>query len=166
MSTTDDPAQPSNQTLVLERRFDAPRELVFKVWTEPQHLAQWWGPKGYTTPVCELDVRPGGAIRIDMQGSDGVVIPSKGVFIEVTPPERLVFTLTTFEDEVGEPQLEVHNTVTFEEDDGKTNLTLKAIIMKATAAVSFPLSEMEAGWSQSLDKLAEAVARVEYSGGQ
>lgn len=143
--------------LVLERTFTAPRDLVFNVWTTPEHLANWWGPKDYTNPVCELDLRVGGAIRIDMQSPEGVVIPSKGFFEEITPPERLVFTLTNFEDEAGEPQLEVRNIVTFDEINGKTKLTLRAVIVKSTSAVDVPLSEMETGWNQSLDRLADVL---------
>jgi uncharacterized protein YndB with AHSA1/START domain len=67
------------QELVLTRVFDAPRELVFKVWTDPKHLARWWGPRGFTNPVCELDLRPGGAILIHMRGPDGTVYPMTGV---------------------------------------------------------------------------------------
>lgn len=64
--------------LVLTRTFDAPRELVFKAWTDAKQLAEWWGPKGFTNPVCDIDVRPGGAIRIDMTGPDGTVYPMGG----------------------------------------------------------------------------------------
>jgi len=66
------------QQLVLTRVFDAPRELVFKVWTDPKHVARWWGPHRFTNPVCELDLRPGGAILIHMRGPDGVVYPMTG----------------------------------------------------------------------------------------
>jgi len=68
------------QELVLTRVFDAPRELVFKAWTDPKHVAQWWGPHGFTNPVCELDLRPGGAILIHMRGPDGVVYPMTGTY--------------------------------------------------------------------------------------
>jgi len=78
--------------LVPTRVFDAPRELVWKVWTDPKHVARWWGPHGFTNPVCELDVRPGGAIRIHMRGPDGTVYPMTGVYLEVVEPERIVFT--------------------------------------------------------------------------
>ena len=78
--------------LVLTRVFDAPRELVFKLWTDPKHVAQWWGPHGFTNLVCELDLRPGGAILIDMRGPDGIVYPITGVYQEVVRAERLVFT--------------------------------------------------------------------------
>src|SRR5438874_12824597 len=80
--------------LVLTRVFDAPRELVFRTWTDPQHVEQWWGPHGFSNPVMEWDARPGGAIRNHMRGPDGTIYPSRGEFLEVVPPERLVFTMT------------------------------------------------------------------------
>jgi len=144
----------------MERIFDAPRELVFKAWTDPKHLAQWWGPNGFTNPVCELDVRPGGGILIHMTGPDGVVIPGKGVFHEIVVPERLVFTTSAFEDEAGNPRLEVLNTVTFAEHNGKTKLTLQAVVVKSVPEVAVALAGMEEGWSQSLGRLAEELAKV------
>src|SRR5437868_7359642 len=99
--------------LTITRIFDAPRELVFKAWIDPKHVAQWWGPKGYTNPVCELDVRPGGAMNITMLGPDGVLIPTRGIFQEIVEPERIVFTNVAFENEAGEAGLEVVNTITF-----------------------------------------------------
>src|SRR5579872_6853405 len=90
-------ASPANRTVVREltitRVFDAPRALVFKAWTDPKHLAQWWGPHTFTNPVCELDVRTGGAFRIVMRGPDGAEHPARGVYGEVKPPERLVMIL-------------------------------------------------------------------------
>ena len=152
------------QELFITRIFDAPRELVFKVWTDPKHLACWWGPKAYTNPVCELDLRPGGAILIHMTSPDGVVIPTKGVFHEIVPPERLVFALTNFEDESGEPQLEVRNTITFEAQGNKTKLSLHAVVTKSTPAVALSLAGMEEGWNQSLDRLSEEVQRSMLGG--
>jgi uncharacterized protein YndB with AHSA1/START domain len=162
MATRNSPAAKSaNRELVITRIFDAPRELVFKVWIDPKHVAQWWGPYEFTNPVCELDVRPGGAILIHMQGPDGVVYPNKGVFREIVAPERLVFTSSAFEDADGNPQLEVLNTVTFaEHEGGKTKLTLHATVVKATPEVAGPLSGMEAGWNQSLDRLAQTLEKA------
>ncbi len=155
------PAQkPAEPVLVITRVFDAPRELVFKAWTDPKRVAQWWGPKGFTNPVCELDVRPGGAIRIDMRGPDGVLYPMKGVFHEIVEPERLVVTTSALEDEEGNPQLEVLTTVTFAEHNGKTKLTLQAVVVKAAPAAAGALSGMELGWRQSLDRLAEHLAKA------
>jgi uncharacterized protein YndB with AHSA1/START domain/DNA-binding MarR family transcriptional regulator len=140
--------------LTLTRVFDAPRELVFKAWTDPKLVAQWWSPNGFTNPVCELDARPDGSILIHMRGPDGVEYPMQGVYHEVVPPERLVFTTRAVADAAGSFQLEVHNTVTFAELGGKTQLTLHAVVIKATSAAAGALAGMEAGWSQSLDKLA------------
>jgi uncharacterized protein YndB with AHSA1/START domain len=147
------PAQNIDQ-LVITRVFDAPRELVFKAWTDARQMARWWGPERFTNPVCELDVRPGGSIRIDMRGPDGTVYPMGGVFREIVEPERLVFTATALFDEAGHPQLENLNTVTFEESNGKTKLTLHVRVLKATPAADMALAGMEPGWNQTLDRLA------------
>ncbi len=155
--------KPSKRDLVITRIFDAPRELVFKTWTDPAHVALWWGPKGFTNPVCELDVRPGGAIHIDMRGPDGVVYPMGGAFHEIVEPERLVFTSSAFEDEEGIPQLVVLNTVTFTQLGGKTKLTLHAVVVKSTPRVATALDGMKEGWTQSLERLEELVAKVRRS---
>jgi len=145
------------QELVLTRVFDAPRELVFKVWTDPKHVAQWWGPHGFTNPVCELDLRPGGAIRIHMRGPDGTVYPMTGVYQEIVEPERIVFTSAAL-DEKGHPMFEVLTTVTFAELGGKTKQILRARVIKKTAQAAPYLAGMEAGWTQSLERLAAYVA--------
>ena len=146
--------------VTITRLFDAPRALVFKAWTDPKQLAQWWGPHGFTTPVCEVDVRPGGALLIHMRGPDGVVYPNKGVFHEIVEPERIVVTTSAFEDAEGHPQLEVLNTVTFAELSGKTKLTLHVVVVKSTPVVDTALAGMEEGWNQSLDRLAEDLAKA------
>jgi uncharacterized protein YndB with AHSA1/START domain len=138
--------------LVLKRVFNAPRERVWKAWTDPRQLAQWWGPAGFTNPVCEADVRPGGAIRIDMRGPDGAVYPMTGVYREVVAPERLVFTASAL-DEKGRPLFEVLNTVTFAKQGGKTLLTVRAQVVNKTAGADAYLEGMEEGWSQSLVRL-------------
>jgi len=152
-------AEPAEKSFVMTRIFDAPRELVFRAWIDPQVMAQWWGPKGFTNPVCTLDVRPGGAIRIDMTGPDGVVAPMRGVFHEIVEPERLVMTTSAVPNDRGNDQLEVLNTVTFVEENGKTELTLHAVVVKQSPAVARALEGTEIGWSQSLDKLADQLAR-------
>ena len=92
MATGNMATKEKEHELALTRVFDAPRELVWKVWTDPKHVARWWGPRGFTNPVCELAVRPGGAIRIHMRGPDGTVHPMTGVYLEVVEPQRIVFT--------------------------------------------------------------------------
>ncbi len=144
------------QEQITTRVFDAPRELVFKAWTDPARLKRWWGPKGFTNPVCEVDVRPGGAIRIHMRAPDGVVYPMMGVFHEIVEPERLVFTSSAL-DANGEPLFEVLNTVTFDDEGGKTKLTVHASVSNVKAEAAQHLAGMEQGWSMSLDRLAQEV---------
>jgi uncharacterized protein YndB with AHSA1/START domain len=145
--------------VVLTRVFDAPRALVFKTWIEPRHLAQWWGPRDFTNPVCELDVRVGGKILIHMRAPDGTVYPMTGTFREIAAPERLVFTAVA-EDRAGHALLEGLVTVTFEEQGRKTKLTVREKAV-ALAPVAGPmLAGMETGWAQSLDRLETAVTKA------
>lgn len=138
--------------LVLTRTFDAPRELVFRAWTDPKHMALWWGPERFTNPVCEVDARVGGAIRIHMRAPDGVVYPMSGRFEEIAEPERLVFISSAL-DANGNSLFDILNTVLFEEQDGKTRLTLQARVLKTTTAAPQYLKGMEMGWTQSLGRL-------------
>lgn len=124
--------------IILTRIINAPRALVFKAWTDPIHLAAWYGPHGMTNPVCEVDPRPGGAYRIVMRSADGVDYPVKGVFLEVVEPERLVMTSVAYDhpaeflellkryrgSDAGEPTLAMTDTITFEEVGGQTKLTI------------------------------------------
>jgi uncharacterized protein YndB with AHSA1/START domain len=144
------------QELFLTRVFDAPRALVFKAWTDPKRVQKWWGPRGFTNPVCELDVRPGGAMRIDMRGPDGTVYPMTGVYTEIIEPERLAFTSGAL-DKKGQPLFEVLTTVTFTEHAGKTTLKLHARVVKATPAAAPHLAGMQVGWTQTIDRLSEFV---------
>jgi uncharacterized protein YndB with AHSA1/START domain len=144
--------------VVLTRVFDAPRELVFRAWTDPKIMKEWYGPKMFTNPVCELDARVGGAWHIVMRGPDGTEYPGRGVYREIVKPERLVFT-SEATDKDGKVILAGLATVTFAEEGGKTKLTLR---VRATAMVDYAvafLGGMEAGWSQSLDGLAEELVR-------
>ena len=150
-------ADPTEREVVFTRVFDAPRELVFKAWTDPRHVQVWWGPHGFTNPVCELDVRPGGAIRIDMRGPDGTVYPMTGVYREVVEPERIVFTSSALGPD-GNPLFEVLNTITFTERGGKTTLTARARVLQATAAAAPHLRGMNEGWSQMLERLQAFLA--------
>jgi uncharacterized protein YndB with AHSA1/START domain len=121
-------------------------------------LAQWWGPQGFTAPVCEFDARVGGAIRIHMRAPNGGIYPMKGEVREIVPPERLVFTNIAL-DEAGNPVIDGLTTVTFVEESGKTKLTLHT---RGTALFDYAaayLNGMDAGWTQSMDKLQEALAR-------
>jgi uncharacterized protein YndB with AHSA1/START domain len=152
-------AATEDRELVFTRVFDAPREAVFQAWTERERLQRWWGPKDFTNPVCEVDVRPGGAISIHMRAPDGKVYPMSGVFHEIAEPERLVFTSAAL-DEKGGPLFEILHTVTFMERRGTTELTMRAKVTKVHAPIAAQyLAGMEMGWNLSLDRLAEEVKR-------
>jgi uncharacterized protein YndB with AHSA1/START domain len=153
---------------MISSTLDAPRDLVFKAWTDPKHMAEWWGPHHFTNPVCELDVRAGGQWRIVMQGPDGSEHPAKGVYIEVKRPERLAFTIDhsglpdEWHDMVnpnrrkdqGKPKLECNVTVNFEDHAGKTNLTIRVRFESAAIRDSLVKIGMNDGWSQTLERLA------------
>lgn len=149
----------SEVEVVLTRVFDAPRALVFRIWTEPQHLAKWWGPRDFTNPVCELDVRVGGKILIHMHAPDGTVYPMTGTFREIVVPERLVIAAIV-EDRKGHALLEGLITVTFEDEGDKTRLTVREKAVALAPAAGPMLARMETGWAQSLFRLQTAVAKA------
>ncbi|HET6251173.1 MAG TPA: SRPBCC domain-containing protein [Tepidisphaeraceae bacterium] len=154
---------------VITRVFDARRELVFKAWTDPAHLSRWWGPRPFTTPVCEMDVRPGGKYRIVMRSADGVDYPITGVFREVDSPRRLVMTMDCSEHppqwhdmvkpnrskEETNPAGIMLTTVTFDDEGGKTRLTVRTHFASDAIGAAMKKMGMREGWSQSLDRLAE-----------
>ncbi len=156
MAARNDAATESAElVLILERIFDAPRNLVFKVWSEPQHLAHWWGPKGFTLPVYSMDFRPGGAYRFCMRSPEGVDHWLRGVYREILESERLAFTYA-WEDSQGRPGHETLVTVTFTEQGGKTKLTLhQAIFTSITARDAH-----QRGWTENLARLADHLDKV------
>jgi uncharacterized protein YndB with AHSA1/START domain len=143
----------------LTRRVSAPLEVVFRAWTDAKQLAEWWGPKGFTNPVCEADARVGGAIRIHMRAPDGVVYPMTGRYVQIDRPHRLVFATAALDTE-GKPMFEILNTVTFTTVAGGTEIALVAQVTSTTPDAPRYLSGMSMGWSQSLDRLAMLVARL------
>lgn len=147
-------------TLTFTREFDAPRELVFRVWTDPVHLARWWGPSGFTNPVCEFEARPGGRIHIEMTGPDGRAYPMAGEVREIVPPERLVLFCTCCGDDSGTPGVEVLNSVTFTEKNGRTVVEVEARVLKVDPQMIDAIAGMEQGWSESLERLAQTVDAV------
>ncbi len=144
-------------TVAFTRHLAAPRETVFSLWTDPKHLSQWWGPAGFTNPVCEFEARVGGRIHIDMQAPDGTVYPMDGVVEEILPPERLVLRCTCCADDSGIPGIESITTVTFKSEPGGTRLVVEARVTKAEGFARDALSGMEQGWSESLDRLERAI---------
>jgi uncharacterized protein YndB with AHSA1/START domain len=142
--------------LVISRVFNAPRSLVFKAWTEPEHMARWWGPNGFTLPVCEMDARTGGNYRFCMRSPEGSDHRSQGIFREVVEPERIVFT-GAWTDADGKPTSTVMvTTVTFEEHAGKTKLTLRQAGLESVTA----RDSHRGGWSSSLERLTEYLATL------
>jgi uncharacterized protein YndB with AHSA1/START domain len=150
--------QTAQTELRLTRSFDAPRTVLFQAWTDPRQVARWWGPAGWSNPVCELDVRPGGKIHIVMRGPEPWGdSPMDGQFREVVAPERLVFTTTAIPGADGSPQLETVNTVTFAEHDGKTTISVHIVVLRSTPEAAPALAGMEEGWKQQLERLAAAL---------
>jgi uncharacterized protein YndB with AHSA1/START domain len=141
----------------LTRLIRAPRSLVWQAWTEVDKLQQWWGPQHFTNPRCEIDLRVGGPIRIDMRAPDGIVFPMSGEYEQIVPTERLVF-LTSALDEQGEPIFTNRNTVILREVDGATEISIHTRVIDAKAAAWQYLKGMREGWSSSLDKLEAFVA--------
>jgi uncharacterized protein YndB with AHSA1/START domain len=150
----------AEEVLVITRTIDAPREAVFKAWTEPERVMRWWGPHGFTMPVCNIDLRVGGIIHNCMRSPEGRDYWGKGVYREIVIPERLVMT-DSFADAAGNvvqpatygmPEWPVQTliTVTFTESAGKTTLTLRHEVSEAIAE----RSGARQGWSESLDRLA------------
>jgi len=146
-------------TLTLTRMLDAPRELVFKAWTDPKHFQRWWGPKGSDNGETRLDPRLGGNIFIQMRGP-GFDHPMGGTFREIDPPRRLVYTATAFDDGAGNFKLENLQTVTFEDVGGKTKLTVHIVVLRASPDLIPALDRMEEGFGGSLDRLADLLTKL------
>ena len=155
------PSSPHSQTphshmlaeheLVITRLINAPRERVFKAWTDPAALVHWWGPHGFTTPVCELDVRPGGAFRIHMQSPEGEVYPILGAYREVVPPERLVYS-DDWADGL-RPSQQSHVTVLFADQGGKTLLTVRPLFGSVEERDAMQAQGLVEGWTEGLERL-------------
>jgi uncharacterized protein YndB with AHSA1/START domain len=143
-------AGPATREVVITRVVDAPHRLVFDTWSKPEHLARWWGPKGFTLPACEMDFRPGGAYRFVMRGPDGRDYPFHGVYREIVEPERIVFTAIID----NAPGNELLTTVTFAEHGGKTRLTVQQTVPTEPYARG-----QKQGWTESLERLADYLAK-------
>ncbi len=143
---------PLRRELTIVRTFAAPRALVWRAWTDPEHLAKWWGPDGFTNPHCTVDLRVGGVLEILMRAPDGREFPMRGIFQEIIVPERLVFTNAPVS-EKGEPLIDGLTTVTFIEQGGKTEMTLHTRAIGLVPEAAFMILGMGAGWSQSIDRL-------------
>jgi uncharacterized protein YndB with AHSA1/START domain len=150
----------TNRELVLTRIIDAPPEKVFKAWTDPEILKQWFAPLPYTTPVAELDVRPGGASLIVMRSPEGVDMPHRGVYLEVVPNERLV--ITDAYTKAWEPSEHPFITVdlTFEDLGGKTKYTARVLHWTVSDCEKHEQMGFHEGWGRCADQLAAVAASV------
>ena len=138
--------------LVVARVIDAPRALVFRAWTRPEHIARWWGPQGFATIYCDMDVRVGGSYRFGMRSPQGTEHWKRGTYREIVEPERIVFTFA-WEDANGNPGRELLTTVTFAEHGTKTKLTLR----QAGFDTIDRRDDHATGWASCLQRFADYI---------
>ncbi len=140
----------SGRELHIARIIDAPRALLFRLWTDPQHVARWWGPQGFITIHCDMDIREGGAFRFGMRSPRGSEHWKVGVYREIVAPERIVFTFS-WENPDGTTGHELLTTVTFAEHGAKTKLTLRQAVFETMQQCD----DHRAGWTSCLERFAE-----------
>jgi len=154
MATVVETQRVAEHELLIERVFNTPRELVFKAWTDPQHARQWFGPRDHPAREVTMDVRPGGRWRGCLRSIEtGQELWLGGVYREIVPPERLVFTFAW--EEEGERGLETLVTIIFAEHEGKTHMTLRQTPFQSDGE----RDGHRGGWSSAFDRLDELVSR-------
>jgi uncharacterized protein YndB with AHSA1/START domain len=152
---TDDP-----RDLVLTRLIDASPEALYRCWTEPALMKQWFAPKPFTTPKVELDLRVGGANRITMAGPDGTEMPNEGVYLEIVPNRRLVFTDAYRGGWLPAEKPFFTAIITFEPEDGKTRYTARARHWTVADKEAHDQMGFHAGWGLCTDQLAALAATL------
>ncbi len=150
--------------LTLERVLNAAPNVVFDAWTDEKKLAVWWGPKGFTNPVCTMDLRVNGDLFIEMTGPDGTAYPMIGRFQEITAPGdktqgKLIFLAMPLDDN-NKPLMEVLNSIAFISENGKTRLQVHALVVIETDAAVQYLEGMENGWNESLVRLENFLMKL------
>jgi uncharacterized protein YndB with AHSA1/START domain len=148
-------ATTAERELVVTRIIDAPRDLVFRAWTEPEQVARWWGPQGFVTTHCEMDIRPGGAFRCCMRSPAGTDHWKRGVYREIVAPERIVFTFA-WEDANGNPGHELLTTVTFADLGTQTRLTLHQGVFETGEGCD----DHRGGWTSCFERFAEYMVNI------
>lgn len=151
-------APSDDPVIIMTREFDAPRDLVFEMHTEPEHVKRWWGPRYITLTTCEIDLRPGGAWRYVFSKGNGPGMTFKGVYQEVTPPERLVYTFIFDVDQIRDHPAVI--TLTFEDLNGRTRLTSTTRHDTFEARDGHLQSGMESGARETYDRLEDLLARM------
>jgi len=157
MPATSTAATDPKREVTITRVFDAPRALVFKAWTDPEHLSRWWGPRGFTVHVCEINFRVGGGWHIRMKSPQGAEDRQRGVFREIVESERIVFTYA-FEDLNGNRGHETIVTVTFADVAGKTKLTVHQEAFESVVV----RDDHVRGWGEALDRLTDCIVQTSH----
>jgi uncharacterized protein YndB with AHSA1/START domain len=147
--------QTDTMALVMIRRFAAPRTLLFRTWTEPEHARIWWAPQGFEIMSCQMDLQPGGRWRIRMRSPGGTIHVKRGRYREIVPPERLSFTWA-WENALGETGPETIVTLSFDDQGSGTRLTLRQSMFPSEAA----RDEHQVGWSSCMNRFAEYILRA------
>ncbi|TGL96289.1 hypothetical protein EHQ76_16050 [Leptospira barantonii] len=158
--------------LILSRIFEAPRNLVYRVWTDPKHIVFWWGPKDFTNPICEVDLKVGGKYRFVMRSPEGIDYPLQGVYLEIVENEKIVST-DLMEDHPIEWKNELQDklegaqdsvnfvaTVTFEDYQGKTKLTIRSTFASNKVRDAFKEMGMIEGWTESLVRFEAELSKT------
>ena len=158
--------EPRKGEFIIARAFDVPREFMFQIWTDPEHMQRWWGPKGFTVVPYQMDLRPGGVYHYCMRSPDGHDMWGKFVYREIVEPERIVF-VNSFSDEKGNitrhpmnPNwpLEMLSTITFTEQAGRTTVTVRWASLSATPAerqtFEAGFESMQKGWGGTFEQLS------------
>jgi len=150
----------ADRELVLTRLINAPRAKVYRAWTDPELLKQWFAPKPYTTPIVEIDVRPGGSAYFVMRGPDGKDLPNRGVYLEVVPNEKLVSTDAYVK--AWEPSEKPFMTLilTFEDEGGKTRYTARVRHWTVADREAHETMGFHEGWGLCTDQLEALVAKI------
>ena len=163
----------ASEEFTISRIFDAPRDLVWKAFTDPEHMKNWWGPKGFTVRAAKMDFRPGGSYHYSMRSPDGHDMWGKFVYREIVPPEKIVFINSFSDEEAGLTRhpmsptwpLEMLSTFTFTERDGKTTLTIRWLPYNATEVERKTFDDgrsgMNMGWTGTLDQLENYLREVQ-----
>jgi uncharacterized protein YndB with AHSA1/START domain len=155
---------PSEREIVMTRFFEAPRDLVFETFTQPEHVKQWWGPRGWSLPECEMDLRVGGSFRYLMRGPAGEEHRIWGTYFEIVPPERLVFD-DGFE-AAGMNDFDARLTLIFEEEKpDRTKITMTSLYKSRAVRDRVLGMGLGQGWGESFDRLDEVLATMSVEAG-
>jgi uncharacterized protein YndB with AHSA1/START domain len=159
----------THKEFTITRVFDAPREMVYKAWTDPKMIEKWWGPKGVFIPICEIEAKIGGRIYIVMEAGEelgkakGMQWPMEGEFVELDEPKKIVFNANAINE--GKVYFEHQTTVTLDEENGKTTMKVHVVVTKSLPGSEYAIAGMEQGWNSQFDKLEEFINKgTEYKG--